>query len=242
MLLKKWMGEGVLAVAILLAAGQANAFVVGPTTPGKWGPGGFGTGATVTYSYMNDGVSCASEFAGCAISSVNSFMPAGAAAAIDAAFAAWSSVADITFINVADQGEAFNAGTQLSGDIRLGGHVFDGAFGTLAHGFYPPNNGASAAGDIHFDIAETWKLGFGGVGFDIFQVAAHEIGHAIGLDHSNTPGSLMNPFYTEAFSGLQADDIAGAQFLYGANSVPEPMTGALILVGLTMFRLRRPSA
>ena len=239
MLLGKGLGKAVFSLVALIAAGQASAFVLGPTTPGKWGSATMGTGATVTYSYMADGVGCAEEFAGCTISAIDSFMGAGATAAIDAAFDAWSAVADITFINVADQGEDFNAVSQLSGDIRLGGHLFDGAGGTLAHGFFPPANGSSAAGDIHFDIAELWKTGLGGAGFNIFQVAAHEIGHAIGLGHSNVANSLMGAFYTEAFSGLQQDDIEGAQFIYGApNSVPEPLTGALMLVGLAMVGVR----
>jgi hypothetical protein len=72
-------------------------------------------------------------------------------------------------------------------------------------------------------MAETWKIGFGGPGFDIFQVTAHEIGHALGLAHTDVPNSLMNPFYSEAFRGLQADDIAGVRSLYGpVNSTPKP--------------------
>jgi hypothetical protein len=163
-------------------------------------------------------------------------MPVGFHAAVTAAFAAWSSVANITFVEVADDGAAFNAAT-TSGDIRLGGHAFDGPGGTLAHGFFPPVNGFTAAGDIHFDTAEAWKIGFGGPGFDIFQVMAHEIGHAIGLDHTGVPGSLMNPFYTEAFAGPQADDIAGAVFLYGSPvvvppTVPVPAALPLLAVAL----------
>jgi hypothetical protein len=170
-------------------------------------------------------------------------MPVGWEAAVTAAFAAWSAVADLTFVQVADDGAAFNAAT-TSGDIRIGGHVFDGPSGTLAHGFYPPVNGGSAAGDIHFDIAELWKVGFGGAGFDIFQVMAHELGHALGLDHTGVPNSLMNPFYTEAFSGPQADDIAGMQFIYGEAVVPLPaalplLGGGLLILG---FVARRKSA
>ena len=206
-------------------------FVLGPTTPGKWGPAAFGTGATVTYSFMPTGTSCAVEFAGCTITSFAGFMPVGFAAAVTSAFAAWSAVADISFVLVADDGAAFDAAT-TSGDIRIGGHTFGGPGGTLAHGFFPPVNGATAAGDIHFDIADLWKIGFGGPGFDIFQVMAHEIGHAIGLSHTGVAGSLMNPFYTEAFSGPQADDIAGAVFIYGAPRAAVPVPGTLLLLGL----------
>ena len=230
-----------LAVIGALAAPMAaSAYVLGPTSPGKWGSPVFGTGATVTWSYMASGVDCSADGGG-VCSSFASFMPVGFEAAVNAAFAAWASVADLTFMQIADGGEAFNApGT--SGDIRLGGHTFDGPSGTLAHGYYPPVNGDTAAGDIHFDTAESGKLGWGGPGFTIYQVLSHELGHALGLDHTAVPNSLMNPFYTEAFMGPQADDIAGMQYIYGP--VPEPSTWALFAIGvaaLSLSRRRRPA-
>lgn len=238
---------------------HADEFVEGPTAPGKWGGTATGTpGGTVTWSLMGAGVDLTLE-EGTPMSSValSSFMPSGFLAAITAAFNAWSAVADIQFAMIADGGESFNAdGT--SGYIRIGGHTFDGPGGVLAHGYYPPANGNTAAGDIHFDSAELWTIGFGGSGFDIFQVMAHEIGHAIGLGHSAVANSLMNSGYTEAFSGPQADDIAGAQFLYGApqslsdppadeeppafapQAVPEPSTLLLLGGGVAVLvRLRR---
>ena len=47
------------------------------------------------------------------------------------------------------------------------------------------------------------------------SVAIHEIGHNLGLDHSNVGGSIMYPFITEGVTGLHEDDVNGVQRLYG---------------------------
>lgn len=245
----------VAAAALLPLATQA--FVLGATSPGKWGPAAMGTGATVTYSFMPTGVSCTAESVGCTIFSLLDFGPAFSVwrSEIAAAFDAWSAAADVTFVEVADVGEAFD-GLQLSGDIRIGGHSIDGPGSSLATGYLPPANGLSAAGDLHFDTGDCWEAAFDGAGdacFSIFQVAAHEIGHILGLADTFVPASLMNPFYTEAFAGPQDDDRAGAVFIYGpaasapdgggggggGSGVPEPVSLALLGVGLAAAALAR---
>lgn len=60
----------------------------------------------------------------------------------------------------------------------------------------------------------------------LLQVAAHEFGHALGLQHSNAEGALMNPFYKSNVQDLQLhdDDIAGIQALYGNPKVETTAT------------------
>lgn len=74
------------------------------------------------------------------------------------------------------------------------------------------------------DYDEDKKWGFcSDRGYSLFLVAAHEFGHALGLDHSNIREALMYPMYSyvEKFS-LNKDDIEGIQYLYGPKTGPDP--------------------
>lgn len=132
-------------VLMLFFTNAANAFVLAGTTPGKWGSSIFGTGATITWSLAGTGVGCTSDLGCTTLTSLDDFMPIGYEAQLVRAFDAWSAVADVTFVKVADGGEDFNA-PGSSGDIRVAGHPITASgglsgleslgAGTLAHGFF----------------------------------------------------------------------------------------------------------
>ena len=76
------------------------------------------------------------------------------------------------------------------------------------------------AGDVEFDSSEKWEIGnsLGNAAFDLVLVAAHEIGHALGLDHSNNSSAVLYPSVSPAqsFKGLAAADISAIRSLYAA--------------------------
>ncbi|XP_055846899.1 hatching enzyme-like [Episyrphus balteatus] len=132
-------------------------------------------------------------------------------AEIARAFNVWTKYTDLTF--------SPKSNGPVDIDIRFvtGNHgecgSFDGRGGTLAHAYHPEN------GDAHFDDAERWTINTSD-GTNLFQVAAHEFGHSLGLDHSRQPAALMAAFYsgfTPNFR-LHSDDIRSIQELYGRKT------------------------
>ncbi|XP_042639356.1 stromelysin-3 [Orycteropus afer afer] len=130
----------------------------------------------------------------------------------------WSEVTPLTFTEV-HEGRA-----DIMIDFTRYWHgdnlPFDGPGGILAHAFFPKTH---REGDVHFDYDETWTVG-DNQGTDLLQVAAHEFGHVLGLQHTMTAKALMSPFYTFRYPlSLGADDRRGIQHLYGRRlSAPTP--------------------
>jgi hypothetical protein len=131
------------------------------------------------------------------------------------AFAQWMKYANVTIAPVAQAAQPRSADLLFATYSHGDPYPFDGPGGVLAHTFYPfPLNNEPLAGDMHFDDSESWGVG---TGIDLFSVALHEAGHALGLAHSTNPSAVMYPYYRQQ-TGLTSDDIAAIQSLYGAPS------------------------
>ena len=138
-----------------------------------------------------------------------------AQAEIERAMAEWSKVAAITWQPGTNPLGAATVNVLFATYAHGDGYPFDGPGGILAHTFYPaPPNPEPIAGDMHFDDSESWHIG---VNTDLFSVALHELGHSLGLGHSDDPTAVMYPYY-KIVTTLAAPDIAAILTLYAAQS------------------------
>ncbi|KAI5626717.1 matrilysin-like, partial [Silurus asotus] len=140
---------------------------------------------------------------------------------IGAALDVWAKASPLRFFRSSSQQADIMVefGSKYHGD----NYPFDGPKGTLAHAFDP---GEGIGGDVHFDDDELWTTD--SRGFNLYLVAAHEFGHALGLKHSQNPQSLMYPTYRNRQSQnlLSSDDIMNINALYGP-SVTSPYFSSL---------------
>jgi hypothetical protein len=262
----------------LLLGGPArayNLFRFGVDQALKWGDNRLGTpGGVVTWSLIADGTPFDPLVASHGWSGTSDLASVfaqvgGESAALDAiraGFAAWASVADVAFVEIAESGTlpvgAADPGSAVVGHIRIGAFAFAPGDFTGAVGYAPPpNGGTTLEGDVIFNASNRFGLPFGVEGdpFDLYPpptffylndfagLFAHELGHALGLAHSDVPSSLMCGYVDPAFDGSgchwadpdangqapitrlpKPDDVAGIQALYG---VPEPGVGLMGIAG-----------
>lgn len=119
---------------------------------------------------------------------------------------AWRQWAEVSPIRgIASSGVQAADCTHASGSGSTAG--FDGPGGVLAWAELPPSRAFAGRLLNRYDSGETWTAGTDAGAIRALNVACHEIGHLLGLGHSNDPSALMAPFYDPAVPAPVADDI-----------------------------------
>jgi hypothetical protein len=239
-----------LCLLTLVHANLAGAYVlVGSQWPQ---PGGKGTPITLTYSFQNmfDG---GIRGPGAVADANGRFHPDGPPLpndlikhSIEQALGLWASYSPINYVEVPDTAASH-------GQVRFS-HIYINGVDppdpqdpiAKAQAYFP----GGAETDVQFDESDPWQAAGTTHIPDIFGAATHEIGHTLGLNHSDDPTAVMYWIF-QRFQGLgtghlSPDDIAGIQSIYGTGvgsvtplAVPEPGTLILGVVGAVLIGLMR---
>jgi hypothetical protein len=132
------------------------------------------------------------------------------------ALQAWADVSNLNFHFVSDDGSPQSTaglaqGDPRFGDIRIGGYNMGS--GILGLGWSPGSTVTS--GDVELNTSSAFVIGSIP---DLASVVMHEVGHAIGFNHSLNSPAVMEGGLWGTYPGPYPDDIAGVQAMYGARN------------------------
>jgi hypothetical protein len=190
----------------------------------KWQSPRFGASAVVTYAFATDSITTTPGARNCAkmLPAARAYEASGIETSrfrreVAAAFRMWEKVANISFRETTD---AASAGILIGAQAEPVGRAFTNVALRPMSNRKPEGKKVIARSLICLNPQQPWKIGFDGRldVYDLRYTIAHEVGHAIGLDHPSPAGQLMSYRYDERQTGLQPGDIKGATLLYGERA------------------------
>ncbi len=147
------------------------------------------------------------------------------------AFQTWAVESNINVGLATDRGDNFGAVGLTQNDPRFGDFRIGGLpqTGVLANATPFQTNAGTWAGDLLFNtqsnfFLDEWKLGTSvqtpsanerGPAIELFSVALHEAGNALGLADVNRPGTVMHQSYTRPIGAIAPTDRNAIRAIYG---------------------------
>jgi hypothetical protein len=135
------------------------------------------------------------------------------------AFQEWAKYAKVQFVPGTSATGNQTVSVMFAQGLHGDNYPFAPGSPVLAHTFFPsPTDPEPLAGNMHLNENQDWHIG---TDIDLYTVALHEAGHALGLGHTDDPNTVMYPYYRFG-AGLSSGDIAGVQALYGSPDTSTP--------------------
>ena len=158
---------------------------------------------TITWSFADPNNPTGSTFSGAIDPQYRS--------TIGDAIARWDDLINATFVQVPD--------TTANVDIRIGWGSFAGSeIGEAAYTYsgssFLPGVTVRLEDPSQIPISSTPPYTYVGFVSTLYQVTLHELGHALGLDHSTDPNAVMYPVAGSSNQDLDQSDIDGIHALY----------------------------